>query len=200
MNNCRKLIVLSNLLCAWCVVTYGQQPRSPQLPAPPPMRVIPPRERTQLDDAKDPKERTKCEVELAQAHLSQAEQFTSQGKFEAATEQLGYYLALIEDSLHFLSRLNSDKGRVRDLYRHLDIALRAHIPRLSLMRRSTPAEYAVNIKAAEEYDRDARGQALDSFYGPTSTRDETENKKSPDKFAPDKSANEPPRTPNNRHP
>ena len=73
------------------------------------------------------------------------------------------------------------------------------------MRRSTPAEFAVNIKAAEEYDRDARGQALDSFYGPTSTRDETENKKTPDKSgsdksAPDKSANEPPRTPNNRHP
>ena len=194
MNTFRKLIVIANVLSVWSVFASGQRPRSPELPAPPPMRVIPPQERTQLDDVKDPKERTKTEVDLAQGHLSQAEQLTSQGKFEAATEQLGYYLALIEDSLHFLSRLNPDKGRVRDLYRRVDIALRAHIPRLSLMRRSTPAEYAVNIKAAEDYDKDARDQALDSFYAPTS-KDLMESEKKPDK-----STNEPPRTPNNRHP
>jgi hypothetical protein len=68
--------------------------------------------------------------------------------------------------------MNRDKGSTRDLYRHFEIALRAHIPRLAVMRRSTPAAYAGNLKAAEEYVRDARSDALDSFYGHSVLRED----------------------------
>ncbi len=73
--------------------------------------------------------------------------------------------------------MNHDKGSTRDLYRHLEIALRAHIPRLAVMRRTTPAGYAGNLKAAEEYLRDARAEALDSFYGHSVLREGAAEKK-----------------------
>ena len=36
---------------------------------------------------------------------------------------------------------------------------------VQMLRRDTPASYALNIKEAEEYIKDTRAEALDSFYG-----------------------------------
>ena len=129
------------------------------------MKFIPPDEREQLSGAKDPKARTHAAVELADAHLTRAEQFTEKKKFDLAAGELGNYLALIDDALKFLGKMNSHSGKTRDLYKHLDLALRAHLPHLARIRRSTPAEYAANIKDAEEFARNARSEALDPFYG-----------------------------------
>jgi hypothetical protein len=43
--------------------------------------------------------------------------------------------------------------------------VRTHIPRLAVIQRSTPASYVLNIKDAEEFIKDTRAEALDSFYG-----------------------------------
>lgn len=157
-------------------MAQGLQPHSPQMPAPPPMKFISRDERAQLDGVTDPKAHTRLAIDLASDHLTQAEQFTVQKKYEAAAEELGRYLGLIDWTLRFLSGLNSDKGKTRDLYRHLDITLRGHIPRLAVMRRSTPVEYAINLKAAEDYVRTARSDALDSFYGHTVLGEDGEKK------------------------
>ena len=102
---------------------------------------------------------------LAAGHLSRADELTSQKRFDRASEELGNYLGLIDDTRKFLSTMSRDKNSTRDLYRHLDIALRADVLRLEVIRRATPADYAENIKAAEEYARNARTEALESFYG-----------------------------------
>jgi hypothetical protein len=39
------------------------------------------------------------------------------------------------------------------------------------MRRDTPADYSIHLKAAEEFVRNARSDALDSFYGHTVLRE-----------------------------
>lgn len=145
------------------------------------MKYISREERTELDNIKDPKARTRKGIDLAGAHLNRAEEFTNLNKFTQASEEFGCYLALVEDTLSFIGTMNSDKGKTRDLYRYLDIALRAHIPRLAVMRRSTPVEYAANIKAAEEHARDARTRALESFYGHSVLREE----KKPEEKAPE---------------
>lgn len=145
------------------------------------MRFVSPAERAQLNASKDPKSRVRATIDLAADHLTRAEDLTSQKKFEPASEELGSYLGLIDDAMAFISSLAREKGSTRDLYRHLDIALRGHIPRLAVMRRTTPAEYAGNIKAAEEYVRDKRSEALDSFYGHTVLRGDLGNEKKPEK-------------------
>jgi hypothetical protein len=183
----RKTIVLTlplvGLLGAVSAAAQFQQPHSPQLPVPPPMKFISRDERARLDANSDPKARTRAAIDLAEQRLARAEEFTLARRYEAASQQLGCYLALVDDTMYFLSRLNSDKGKTRDLYRYLDIALRAHIPRLAVLRRSTPAEYAVNIKIAEEFARNTRTEALEAFYGRTVLRESSESPKKPEKPA-----------------
>jgi hypothetical protein len=156
------------------------QPRSPQMPAPPPMRFVSRDERSQLVATKDLKSRLRTTIELAEAHLGRAEDSTVQKKFDQASEELGRYLGLIDDARHVLGALDRDRNSTRDLYRRFDIALRAQLPRLAVMRRSTPADYAIHLKAAEEFARETRTEALESFYGHSVLREEPDNQKKPE--------------------
>lgn len=160
----------------------AQQPRSPQMPAPPPMRFVSRDERSQLTAAKDPKDRLRTSIELSRNRLTRVEDFTSQKRFDQALEELGGYLGLIDDVRAFCGALIRDKGSTRDLYRKLDIELRAQIPRLAVVRRTTPAAYSVHFKAAEEFVRETRADALDSFYGHSVLReDSSSGEKKPEK-------------------
>jgi len=163
----------------------AQQPRSPQMPAPPPMRFVSREERSQLMAARDPKARLKASLDLALSRLTRVEDFTSQRRFAQASEELGGYLGLIGDVRAFCQGMNRDKGSTRDLYRKLEIALRAQIPRLAVVRRTTPAAYAGHFKVAEEYVRETRSDALDSFYGHSVLREDASEKKPESKDSPE---------------
>jgi len=160
--------------------TLFAQPRSPQMPAPPPMRFVSRDERSQLAATKDLKSRLRTTIELAETHLGRAEDSTAQKKFDQALEELGSYLGLIDDTRQVLGALDRNRNSTRDLYRHFDIALRAQVPRLAVMRRTTPADYAINLKAAEEFARETRSEALESFYGHSVLREDPDNQKKPE--------------------
>ncbi len=152
-------------------VIQAQEVRQQPLSAPPPMRLVPHEERSQIDLAKDAKGRLRNTLELADAHLTKAEAETAQHDYDAASAELGKYSALIQDILGFLSPLSHDSNKTRDLYKRLELTLRANGPRLTSMRRTTPNEYAVWVKETEEFARNARTEALNSFYGHTVVRD-----------------------------
>ena len=146
------------------------------MPAPPPMRFVSRTERSQLDAAKDPKTRLRSTIKLAEERLIRAENLTGQKAFDEASIEIGGYLGLIGDLRAFIATLDRDKGSTRDMYRHLEFPLRLHIPRLAVMRRSTPAAYALHLKDAEEYIKDTRSEALDSFYGHSVLREPSPEK------------------------
>jgi hypothetical protein len=160
------------------------QPLTPQLPVPPPMRFVARDDRSQLTTAKDAKARVKLTIELAEARLGHMESLTSHKDFEKASEVLGTYLGLIEDAMRFIGGMPRDKNSTRDLYRRLDIALRAQIPRLAVMRRDTPSDYAAHLKTAEEFARNTRTEALESFYGHTVLREDPAKKADANKASP----------------
>jgi hypothetical protein len=149
----------------------AQEPKSPDQTAPPPAKIITREERTQINQSKDEKARVKLTIELAENHLANAENHTLQQQFDGAASEAGMYWALIEDVFGFMKTLEHDNNRRRDLYKRLELTLRAHGPRWTSMRRSTPAEYAVWIKEIEEFARNGRTEALNSFYGDTVIRD-----------------------------
>ena len=157
------------------------QPSPTPLTAPPPLKIITKEERQQLDDAKDIKQRLRLTIELADAHLTHAEQLTIQTEYEQASNEVGTYHALIEDALESLSALKQDSNKTRDLYKHLELALRADGPRLTSMRRVTPLEFAVWIKKVEDFARDGRTEALNSFYGHTVVHEKASPEKPEDK-------------------
>ena len=166
-------IVKLALLCLAIYVPalHAQDPAAQQLTAPPPLKIVSREERARILGAEDSKARLRTTIEFAELHLAKAEVLTSENNFESATGELGKYEALIEDALNYLSPMVRDKNKTRDLYKRLELALRAHGPRLTAIRRSTPLEYAVWIKALEEFARKGRTEALNSFYGHTVFRE-----------------------------
>lgn len=149
----------------------GQQPSVQQSAAPPPLKIIPRMERTQINDSKDPKARVRTTLDLAATHLAAAETQTSQQNYDGAAAEAGKYWALLEDVFGFLKTIKRDSNKTRDLYKRIELTLRAQGPRLTLMRRSTHLEYAVWIEEIEDFARSGRTEALNSFYGNTVVRD-----------------------------
>jgi len=170
----RKLIfpatlLLFALVCvpAVCAQDEPAKPQPTPLTAPPPFKTITREERAQIEQTNDSGKRLKLTIELARAHLTSAEQHTTREAYEAASSEIGMYHALIENTLQFLSTFKRDSNKTRDLYKRLELSLRADGPRLTAMRRITPLEFAVWIKKVEDFARDGRTEALNSFYGHT---------------------------------
>ena len=163
----------------WIPAVYAQdpQPQPTPLTAPPPFKMIVKEERAEIEATKDASKRLKVTIDFAGGHLTRAEQHTTREDYEAASAEIGMYHALIESALKFLSTFKRDTNKTRDLYKRLELALRADGPRLTAMRRITPLEFAVWIKQVEDFARDGRTEALNSFYGHTVVRDKTSEDK-----------------------
>ena len=184
----RKLALPALLLVLACVQAVNAQDAQPSptpLTAPPPFKMIVKEERAQIDQTQDSSKRLKLTINFAVAHLTAAEQHTARENYEAASVEVGMYHALMENALQFLSAFKRDSNKTRDLYKRLELALRADGPRLTAMRRITPLEFAVWIKHVEDFARDGRTEALNSFYGHTVVREQK----------PDKSNEKPKETP-----
>ncbi|CAN5709770.1 hypothetical protein BH18ACI4_BH18ACI4_22560 [soil metagenome] len=164
-----KLVLLC--LAIHAPILRAQEPAANQLTAPPPLKMLTREERARIDGADDSKARIRATIELAELRLAKAEVFTSEHNFDGANGELGKYEALLDDALNYLSPMSRDKTKTRDLYKRLELALRAHGPRLTAIRRSTPVEYAVWIRELEEFARKGRTEALNSFYGHTVFRE-----------------------------
>jgi hypothetical protein len=160
---------LASCLLALCVqAASGQEVPVVQQPsAPPPVKLITKEDCARIAAAKDDKARLRLTIEIAEAHLTDAETSSNGEDFDAASTSLGKYHALVEDALTFLGSRSRDENRTRDLYKRLELSLRAHGPRLVAIRRITPLEYAVWVKQLEEFARQGRTEALNSFYGTT---------------------------------
>lgn len=135
------------------------------------MKFVTRNERTQLDAARDAKARLKATLAMTEARLLRAEQFASNQQFTAIIEELGIYQGLMEDALRFMAGQNPDSNKTRDLYKRLEIKLRDDATRLEAIRRQTPVEYGVHIKAVADFAQASRTEALNSFYSDTVLRD-----------------------------
>ncbi|HEU4435806.1 MAG TPA: hypothetical protein VFR51_20635, partial [Pyrinomonadaceae bacterium] len=136
-------------------------------------------ERAQIDAAGDSKARVRTTLDLAALRLTRAEQLAKQTNYDDALAEVGSYEALIQDILDFLNGMKRDSNKTRDLCKRVELALRAHGPRLTTMRRETPLEFAVWIKKSEEFARSARTEVLNTFYGHTVVRDSEKNANKP---------------------
>ncbi|MEP6911141.1 MAG: hypothetical protein ABI923_00200 [bacterium] len=173
----RALLWAIPMLLIFGSVASAQDPKVTQMTAPPPMRFIPRNEREQLATAKDAKERTRSTIQMADNHLLRAEELTANRNHDSALIEIGNYMALIEDAMGFLGGMKRDSNRTRDLYKRLELALRAQSLRLAAIRRVSPAEYAGQITIAGEFARDQRSEALKAFYGHTVVPDSPEEAK-----------------------
>jgi hypothetical protein len=176
--SCRMRIVMGCCSLVAVIVfiapeARGQDYHQPLIAAPPPpMKFVSRDERMQLSVARDVKTRIRAAIELAEVRLGRAEQLTAGQQYEAASAELGNYQGLVEYALSYLDNAESKKAS-RDTYKRLEMSMRAHCSRLEAIRRVTPSEYAVHVKAICECARNARTEALNGFYGDTVIRGES---------------------------
>ena len=165
------------LVSAFAVVctagaAFGQETAASQQPeedesTPPPVISLSSGEQSQLRAENDLKRRTMLCLQLADARLQRAEAAANGENFQDALVELGGYQAVVDHGLRFLQSNNDDSRRVRDNFRRMEIALRAYVPRIEMIRRTTPFEYAIHLKTIMNFTRDARSRALDSFFSDT---------------------------------
>jgi hypothetical protein len=153
------------IICLTATDAQGQDKGLQFLPAPPPLVSVSRDERTQLAATRDTKARLRATLEMADARLAQAEQLASGQQYAAACEQLGNYQGLIENLLVFLNAREPNKNKIRDIYKRLEISLRAQGARIEAIRRVTPSEHSINIKTILDFAFHARTEALNSFFG-----------------------------------
>ena len=139
---------------------------------PPPLKYIPEEVRSRLATAKDLKDRTKLCLTLAEERLAAAAAQAEAERYEAATSELGVYEALVKDAIRFLQTSGPTTNKQRDLFKRIELALRAHTTKLETIRRGMPAHSGVYAQAALEFAREARAEALNSFFDDTVIRTE----------------------------
>ena len=163
-------VLLISLVC-FTVGARGQNlVRMPE--AAPPVQYIPGDVRAMLTaEDRDLKKRTRLSLEMADERLQQAAQLTTQEFYGNAAGQLGIYQALVADVIKYLQQNGRSNNRTRDLSKRVELTLRAHIPRIETIRRATPSDEAIHVRAVIEYLRLARAEALNTFYGDTVVRD-----------------------------
>ncbi len=167
-------VLLISLVC-FPVEARGQNlVRMPD--AAPPVQYIPGDVRAMLAaEERDLKKRTRLSLEMADGRLQQAAQFTTQEFYGSAAGQLGIYQALVADVIKYLQQNGRSNNRTRDLSKRVELTLRAHIPRIETIRRATPSDEAIHVRAVIEYLRLARAEALNTFYGDTVVRDNVDS-------------------------
>jgi hypothetical protein len=164
-----QLLLLLTIL--YVPFVSGQETPVQDQAAPPPLKIITREDRAQINQSKDAKARVRTTLDLALLRLGEIETQTSAHDYPAALAGAGRYWALLEDVFGYLKTMKGDSNKTRDLYKRIELALRSHGPRLIAVRRETPSEYAVWMKELEDFARNGRTEALNSFYGHTVFRD-----------------------------
>jgi hypothetical protein len=172
-HSTRTLIILA-LVALACGEALAQEPAAAQQQrdeAPPPMRYVPDELRRRIEAERDPKERARLCMEIADERLTRAAQFAEEDRFEAATGEVGIYEAVVADTIRFLHTTGRVNNKLRDIFKRVEITLRSHVTRLESIRRELPERHAVYLKEAIEFVRDNRDQALGAFYDDTVIRE-----------------------------
>ncbi|HEY0170415.1 MAG TPA: hypothetical protein VGB98_05145 [Pyrinomonadaceae bacterium] len=161
-----RILILLALVALACGEARAQEAATPQQreDGPPPMRYLPVELRSRLDAERDPKERARLGMLIADECLDRAAQLSDQDQFVAATGQIGVYQAVVDDTIDFLHRPGRAGNKLRDIYKRVEITLRTHVTRLETIRRGLPSQHAVYAKDAIDFVRDSRDRALGAFY------------------------------------
>ncbi len=72
---------------------------------------------------------------------------------------------LLDNTLDFLGKQDSNKGKVLDNYKRLEIGLRGFAPRLETIRRDLPLRYEDYVHKLLKYVRDSRSRAVEPMFG-----------------------------------
>lgn len=139
----------------------------PEEIVPPPLKIISKTEQTQLDAETEVKQRTKLSLELMEARLLKAEDFGAKEEYREMFDELGKFHALMDNTIKFLTDSGTNKGKVLNNFKRVEMSLRKYVTRLELIRRSLPIKYEFYVRKLVKYVREARSKAVEPMFGET---------------------------------
>ena len=154
----------------FCVNAQAQEQTEEQVPenlAPPAIKVISKEEKSALASISDIKNRTKLTIELMEARLKKAEALNAEEGFSAILNELGGFQALMNDAFSYINRNGGSGGKMLDTFKRFEMALRAFMPRIELIRREMPDSYGYHVKKLLISVRDARSKAVAPLFSTT---------------------------------
>lgn len=158
-----RLIVL--LFAAHCLTfAVNAQEEKPKNLVPPPLNIISKGEKSQLEAETDIKKRTQLSIELMDARLLNATEFSSKSQYRESLDELGGFQAILRDAFNFLKRNDNGKKKVLNNYKRFEINLRQFMPRLEIIRREMPVRYGYHVRSLMKYVRDARADAVEPLF------------------------------------
>jgi len=132
--------------------------------APPPIKAVPTTEKDELASEPTLKDRTRISLELMGGHIAAAEKLSNDHDPNGAFKQLGMFEALMDDSVTYLSRKDTNSNKTLDALRKLEIGLRAFMPRLETIRRILPLNCDDYVRKLMKNLRDSRAKAVDPMF------------------------------------
>ena len=132
--------------------------------APPPIKAVPKTETDELAAVPTLKDRTKTSLELMDGHIAAAEKLSDEHDPNGAFKQLGMFEALMDDSVSYLSKTDTNSNKTLDALRKLEIGLRAFMPRLETIRRILPLNCDDYVRHLMKNLREARAKAVDPMF------------------------------------
>ncbi|MBA3601305.1 MAG: hypothetical protein H0W45_08735 [Acidobacteria bacterium] len=168
MNNFRLVRFAFYLLpFTFFLATLVVAQDEPKGVAPPPLKILAKEEKTQLEAETDIKRRTKLSLELMEARLLKAETFDKQEQYREMFTELGNFHALMDNTLTFLENSDTNKGKVLNNFKRVELSLRKYITRLELIRRDLPIKFEYYVRKLVRYVREARTKAVEPLFGET---------------------------------
>lgn len=143
----------------------------PNLPpinlAPPAVKTLSKEEKTALAAVTDVKDRTNLALSFMEARLKKAEALNTEQSFNALLFELGGFQALMDDAIRFLNRNNNGSGKAMNNFKKFEMALRAFMPRIEILRRDLPERFEYHVRTLLITVRDTRAKAVEPFYSST---------------------------------
>lgn len=158
------------LLFTFAFVPPAAAQDDPPDTAPPPLKIVSKDDRQKLDAENDIKDRTNLALRMMDTRLDSAELLSANKDFDMMFRELGYFHALVDDSVTFLEKRDANSKKVLDTFKKLEIGLRGFIPRLETVRRDVPLRYEDYVRHLMKFVREARARAIDPMFGDSVVR------------------------------
>ena len=135
--------------------------------AAPPVKALTKDEKMLLEAEKDVKKRLKLSLDLMEIRLKNAETLNAEENYVEMFTQLGFFHALMDNTLDFLERNNIGSGKILNYYKRFEINLRGFIARLEVIRRDLPPRFEYYVRTLVRAVRDARTRAVEPLFDDT---------------------------------
>lgn len=155
--------LLFTLFICFSSPSFAQEEQS-QITAPPPLKTLSKAEKTELKAEPNVKKHTKLALELIDARLTKAENLNNQQQYTEMFDELGGFHALVDDTLDYLNKHDTDSGKVLNNFKRLEMSLRQFAPRIELIRRDVPSKYEPYLRTLIVYLREARTKAVEPLF------------------------------------